>query len=495
MTDQYILAIDLGTTGTTVLIIDQAGRVVSRAGSEFTQIYPQPGWVEHDPEEIWSVSIDAVQAALQQAGLTANNIKGIGITNQRETTVVWDKTTGRAVYNAIVWQCRRTASACEAMKADGLEPIVRENTGLVIDAYFSATKLAWILDHIPNGHSRAEAGELLFGTIDSWLVWKLTGGKAHLTDYTNASRTMLYNLRDLCWDQQLLDYFHIPVHMLPQVKSCSEIYACTSAELLGAEIPICGIAGDQQAALFGQTAFEPGDAKNTYGTGCFLLMNTGRTAIKSTHGLLTTIAWGLDSQICYALEGSVFIAGAAIQWLRDELGIINSAAESETLALSITDNEGVYLVPAFVGLGAPHWDMYARGVLTGLTRGSGKAHLARAALESIAYQSCDVLAAMTADAGVAINSLKVDGGATANRFLMQFQADVLDVCVEKPLITETTALGAAFLAGLACGFWSSQEELKNIRSVEQHFIPSMPAKERMRLRQGWQEAVSRTLSR
>ncbi|MGE5389839.1 MAG: glycerol kinase GlpK [Deltaproteobacteria bacterium] len=485
----YIMAIDQGTTGTTVLIIDHIGNVVSRAYREFSQIYPQPGWVEHDPLEIWEVTCQVAKQALQLGSLTAQNISGIGITNQRETTIVWEKASGRPICNAIVWQCRRTAPICEQMKTAHLDDKIRAKTGLVIDAYFSATKLAWILDSTPQAREMAKNGDLLFGTVDTYLVWKMTGGKVHITDYSNASRTMLYNIHNLEWDQELLDYFSIPQSMMPQVVSSSSVYGYTDPGLFGDPIPVAGVAGDQQAALFGQTCFVPGSAKNTYGTGCFLLMNTGGQAIASHHGLLTTIAWGIGNKVDYALEGSIFIAGAAIQWLRDEMKIISSAAESESLAISISDNGGVYLVPAFVGLGAPHWDMYARGTIVGLTRGAGRAHLTRAALEAIAYQTYDILDVMARDADINLDSLKVDGGAAANNFLMQFQADMLGVCVERPQVTETTAMGAAFLAGLATGYWKDFDELKAIRQVDKTFMPQMENGARCRLLSGWQRAM------
>lgn len=494
MADKYILAIDQGTTGTTCLLIDRRGQVIGRAYREFTQIYPQPGWVEHDPQEIWAVTLSAAKQIILQANLSSSQIAAIGITNQRETTVVWDKMSGQPICNAIVWQCRRTAALCEELKAAGLEETIQEKTGLVIDAYFSATKLAWILNNIPLARQKAAAGELLFGTIDSWLVWKLSGGKIHVTDYSNASRTMFYNIHQLCWDADLLKTLDIPPSMLPRVCASSEIYGMAQADILGTEIPIAGLAGDQQAALFGQACFQPGEAKNTYGTGCFLLMNTGHTPVKSRQGLLTTIAWGLNNRIEYALEGSVFIAGAAIQWLRDEMKMLDSAAESEALAASLPDNGGVYMVPAFVGLGAPYWDMYARGAITGLTRGAKKEHLVRAALEAIAFQTSDVLQAMTIDSGIALNTLKVDGGAAANNFLMQFQADLLGVAVQRPLVTDTTASGAAFLAGLAVGYWDSQQEIAEIRKIERYFKPSASAEKRAILLQGWRQAVASVLS-
>ncbi|HOQ09442.1 MAG TPA: glycerol kinase GlpK [Syntrophomonadaceae bacterium] len=496
MPNKYILAIDQGTTGTTALLIDHEGKAISRAYREFTQIYPQPGWVEHDPQEIWAVTLSVATQALLQANLKSSDIHAIGITNQRETTVVWDRETGMPVSNAIVWQCRRTAPICEEMKKAGWSPKISEKTGLVIDAYFSATKLAWILDSSPAIRSQAEQGQFLFGTIDSWLLWKLTGGKVHATDVTNASRTMLYNIHQLEWDKEILSYFSIPASLLPQVCSSSEIYGYSDPQLLGNEIPIAGLAGDQQAALFGQTCFTPGEAKNTYGTGCFLLMNTGQQAVRSQHGLLTTIAWSRkkEGQVYYALEGSIFIAGAAVQWLRDELRIIETAAETEALAESLSGNDGVYLVPAFVGMGAPYWDMHARGTLIGLTRGTGRAHLARAALESIAYQTMDVLEAMQRDSGISLQTLNVDGGAAANNFLMQFQTDILGVPVERPINTESTAIGAAYLAGLGSGFWHSLEELKNMRQIDRRFMPSIGLDQRQRLQQEWHKAVKCALT-
>lgn len=452
MSKQYILAIDQGTTGSTVLIFDKAGQVVSRAYQEFTQYFPQPGWVEHDPMEIWEVTLYVIRKALTQVDLSGTDLAGIGITNQRETTVVWDKNTGLPICNAIVWQCRRTSSLCDEMRRAGLEKQVRESTGLVIDAYFSATKLAWILENIPEARAKADNGDLLFGTIETWLLWNLTGGKVHLSDYSNASRTMLYNIHQLRWEPQLLRYLNIPPNILPQTCGCSEIYGVTTPALFGTEIPIAGMAGDQQAALFGQTCFQPGDAKSTYGTGCFLLMNTGQSPVLSSQGLLSTIAWGINGEITYALEGSIFIAGAAVQWLRDELQIIQTSSESEPLALSVADNGGVYIVPAFVGLGAPYWDMYARGTITGLTRGTSRGHIARAVLEAIAYQTNDVLQVMSTDSSIILNSLKADGGASSNNFLMQFQSDILGVRVERPMVVDSTATGAAYLAGLATNF-------------------------------------------
>jgi glycerol kinase len=494
LSKKYILTIDEGTTGSTVLIVDHDGQIISRAYSEFTQYYPQPGWVEHDATEIWDVTLRVAREAMARASISAHDIKAVGITNQRETTVVWDRATGEPVTRAIVWQCRRTASLCEEMKQAGMAKMVRDRTGLVIDAYFSATKLAWILDNVPEARLKAEAGDLLFGTIDTWLVWKLTGGRVHVTDYSNASRTMLFNIHELRWDRELLDYFAIPEGVLPQAAESSAIYGLTDPQLLGAEIPIGGMAGDQQAALFGQACFTPGSAKNTYGTGCFLLMNTGDQPIMSERGLLTTIAWGLDGKACYALEGAVFIAGAAVQWLRDEMKLVVDAVESEAVATSVADNAGVYMVPAFVGLGAPYWDMYARGMVVGLTRGTGRAHLVRAVLESIAYQTHDVLNAMKDDGHMRLESLKVDGGAAANNFLMQFQADVLGAPVERPLQTDSTAVGATYLAGLSTGFWKDQDELRGIRRVERRFTPQMEASEREHLLAGWKRAVKCALT-
>jgi len=488
--DTYVLSIDQGTTGTTVLLIDHHGQIKARVNREFTQYYPQPGWVEHDPLEILEFTRALIRLTITQANISAGQIKAIGITNQRETTVVWDKYTGQPVCNAIVWQCRRTASLCEDMKAAGWGEKISDRTGLIIDAYFSATKLAWILEKIPDARRKAHDGRLLFGTIDTWLLWNLSGGQVHATDFSNASRTMLYDIHKLTWDEEILAYLDIPPIMLPSVHSCSEVYGQCQADLLGAEIPLAGVAGDQQAALFGQHCFSPGSAKNTYGTGCFLLMNTGRQAVKSAHGLVTTIAWGLNNEITYALEGSVFVAGAAVQWLRDEMQLISNAAESEAIAQSLEGNDGVYMVPAFVGLGAPYWDMYARGTLVGISRGTGRRHVVRAVLESIAYQSYDILAAMTTDSGISLNSLKVDGGACSNDFLMQFQADMLGVTVERPAMIESTALGAAFLAGLAVNFWSGTDELQQTRKVDRLFLPQMECGQRQIMLDGWKQAVA-----
>jgi len=488
--ESYILAIDQGTTGTTILIINHQGQIKARVSREFTQYYPQPGWVEHDPMEIWELTLALSRLAIVQANISARQVKAVGITNQRETTVVWDKFSGLPVCNAIVWQCRRTAPLCEEMKAAGWNGIIEARTGLVVDAYFSATKLAWILQNIPDARKKAEDGRLLFGTIDSWLLWKLSGGKIHITDYSNASRTMLYDIHKLDWDEDILTYLDIPRIILPCVHSCSEVYGVSQADVFGEEIQLAGLAGDQQAALFGQNCFTPGSAKNTYGTGCFLLMNTGAQAVKSSHGLLTTIAWGINGEITYALEGSVFMAGAAVQWLRDEMQLVANAAESEEIASSLANNAGVYMVPAFVGLGAPYWDMYARGTLVGLSRGTGRRHVVRAVLEAIAYQSFDVLTAMMIDSDIKLDALKVDGGACSNNFLMQFQADMLGVRVERPIMTESTALGAAFLAGLAVDFWSDQQELQHIRQVERSFIPHMDPVQREEMLRGWKQAVA-----
>jgi glycerol kinase len=464
------------------------------AQKEFAQHYPKPGWVEHDPMEIWGTQSGVAREAIEKAGISPREIAALGITNQRETTVVWDRHTGKPVYNAIVWQCRRTAAICDELKSvPGMEAYIRENTGLVVDAYFSATKLKWILDNVEGARERAEAGDLLFGTVDTWLIWNLTKGKAHVTDYSNASRTMLFNIHTLDWDAKILEHLGIPAAMLPQVRPSSEVYGHTAPDTFGgAEIPIAGAAGDQQAALFGQACFQPGMAKNTYGTGCFMLMNTGERAVPSKAGLLTTIAWGMEGRVEYALEGSIFIAGAAVQWLRDELKLIRDAQDSEYLATKVPDSNGVYVVPAFVGLGAPYWDMYARGAILGLTRGAKAEHIIRATLESIAYQVRDVLEAMQDDAGIELQLLKVDGGAVANNFLMQFQADILDVPVERPQVIETTALGAAYLAGLAVGFWQSREEIAANWQVERRFEGSMSRQEREALYAGWKRAVGRS---
>jgi glycerol kinase len=483
----YIIALDQGTTSSRAIIFDRDANVVSTAQSEFVQHYPQPGWVEHDPMEIFATQTACMTKALAQADLHHNQIAAIGITNQRETTVVWEKETGRPIYNAIVWQCRRSTEICQQLKRDGLEEYIKDTTGLVIDPYFSGTKLKWILDHVEGSRERARNGELMFGTIDSWLIWKFTGGKVHVTDYTNASRTMLFNIHTLEWDQRMLDVLDVPREMLPEVKSSSEVYGHSKSG-----IPIAGIAGDQQAALFGQMCVEPGQAKNTYGTGCFLLMNTGKKAVKSAHGMLTTIGCGPRGEVAYALEGAVFNAGSTVQWLRDELKIITDAVDTEYFAGKVKDSNGVYLVPAFTGLGAPYWDPYARGGLFGLTRGVKVDHIIRASLESIAYQTRDVLDAMQQDSGERLKSLRVDGGAVANNFLMQFQADILGTEVERPQMRETTALGAAFLAGLAIGFWSSLDELRNKAIIERVFEPQCAEDEKEKLYAGWQKAVART---
>lgn len=488
---KYIVALDQGTTSSRAIVFDHEQNIVAVGQKEFKQIYPKPGWVEHDPMEIWATQYGVLQEALIKAGITMADIAGIGITNQRETTIVWEKDTGKPVYNAIVWQCRRTAELCDQLKAEGWEPYVRETTGLVVDAYFSATKISWILDHIPEGRERAQKGELLFGTVDSWLVWKLTNGAVHVTDYTNASRTMLYNIRELKWDEKLLERFQIPAVMLPEVRNSSEIYGYVQGE--GVNVPIAGIAGDQQAALFGQACFERGSAKNTYGTGCFLLMNIGKQYIVSKNGLVTTIAATVQDEVEYALEGSIFVGGAVIQWLRDEMRMIDTASESERYASELKNNGGVYLVPAFVGLGAPYWDMYARGSIFGLTRGTGRNHIIRAALESIVYQTNDVLQAMIEDAGLSLTELKVDGGACRNNFLMQFQADIINCEVKRPAITETTALGVAYLAGLAVGYWKSKEEIAKRWHVEQNFIPEMDAAVRTENCNGWRKAVEKSM--
>ncbi len=486
-----ILALDQGTTSSRAIIFDYNGNIVGTAQQEFRQIYPEAGWVEHDPMEIWHTQLSVAKAVLQKTKLQAADIKAIGITNQRETTIVWDRQSGQPIHNAIVWQDRRTAGICDELKRRGLSDYVRKQTGLVIDAYFSGTKLHWILENVPGARSKAENGELCFGTVDSWLLWNLTDGMVHATDYSNASRTMLYDINNLCWDEKMLQELNIPVSMLPQVSPSSQVFGITDPKFFGTEIPIAGIAGDQQAALFGQGCYEAGMAKNTYGTGCFMLMNTGEIPISSAAGLLTTIAWGLDGKVNYALEGSVFIAGAAIQWLRDEVKILDSASDSEYYANKVADNGGVYVVPAFAGLGAPYWDMYARGAILGLTRGSNKAHIIRAALESLAYQTRDVLTAMEKDAGLRLKTLRVDGGASANNFLMQFQSDMLNVTVSRPNVLETTALGTALLAGLAVGFWK-KEDLQNDWKAERNFEPTMPEAQRTKLYSTWQRAVEKT---
>ncbi len=492
MTKNYILALDQGTTSSRAILFDRSGKCAGKAQKEFTQIYPQAGWVEHNAMEIWATQIGVAREVVEATGVPAEEIAAIGITNQRETTIIWEKATGKPIHNAIVWQCRRTAAICDELKAAGLETYVRENTGLVIDAYFSGTKVKWLLDHVPGARDRAERGELLFGNVDTWLIWNLTRGAAHVTDYSNASRTMLFNIRTQGWDERILTALDIPASLLPEVKPSSAVYGQTDPSFFGnARIPIAGDAGDQQAALFGQACFTPGMAKNTYGTGCFMLMNTGNTPVPSRNGLLTTIAWGVDGKVEYALEGSIFMAGAAVQWLRDEMKLVENAAQSEELASAVPDANGVYVVPAFVGLGAPYWDMYARGTIVGLTRGANRNHIVRATLESIAYQTRDVLQAMQDDSGITLRALKVDGGAVVNNFLMQFQADILGVPVERPQVAETTALGAAFLAGLAVGFWKSKEEIAAQYGVDQTFIPSMAAEVRQTRYVGWTKAVQR----
>ena len=491
---KYIMALDQGTTGSRAIIFNHSGSIVSTASKEFKQIYPKPGWVEHDPMEIWSSQVEVAKDALDKAGLEAVDIAAIGITNQRETTIVWDKKTGKPVYNAIVWQCRRTAPICDQLKKEGLAEIIQKKTGLVVDAYFSGTKVKWILDNVSGARGRAEKKELLFGTVDSWLIWNLTKGKTHVTDYTNASRTMLFNIHNLDWDEEILTELDIPREILPKVLSSSYIYGHTDKEIFGAEIPISGDAGDQQAALFGQACYEPGMAKNTYGTGCFILMNIGEKIVPSKNGLLTTIAWGVNGKVEYALEGSIFIGGAVVQWLRDEIKLIKSSDEIEKYARKVKDTHGVYLVPAFVGLGAPYWDMYARGVIVGLTRGAKKEHILRAAEEAIAYQSRDVLEVIQKDSGINLKKLKVDGGAVRDNFLMQFQSDILGVPVARPQIAETTALGAAYLAGLAVSYWKDKTEIAAKWKVDKEFSPNMEESLREDLYKGWKRAVSRSLN-
>ena len=486
---KYVMALDAGTTSNRCILFDERGEICSVAQKEFTQIYPEPGWVEHDPEELWSTMLGVAVEAMQKAGACAEDIAGIGITNQRETAIVWDRETGVPVYNAIVWQCRRTSEYCDGLKERGLTEKIRQKTGLVIDAYFSASKIVWILDHVEGARARAEAGELLFGTVETWLIWKLTKGRVHVTDYSNASRTMLYNIVDLCWDEEILELLGIPASMLPEVKPSSCVYGTTEPLFFGGEIPIAGAAGDQQCALFGQTCFHPGDAKNTYGTGGFLLMNTGEKPVFSENGLVTTIAWGLDGKVEYALEGSVFVAGAAIQWLRDELKLIDSAPESEEEARKVPDTGGCYVVPAFTGLGAPYWDQYARGTIVGLTRGVNRYHIIRATLEAIAYQVNDVLAIMEQDTGLDLRSLKVDGGACKNDLLMQMQADITDVQVLRPCSVETTATGAAYLAGLAVGYWKTKEDVLQNQQIDKVFKPEIGQDLREQKVRGWKRAV------
>lgn len=485
---KYILSLDQGTTSSRAIIFDHNGDITAIAQREFTQIYPQAGWVEHDPMEIWSTQLAVVTEVIVKAGLTVSDIDSIGITNQRETTVVWDKETGMPIHNAIVWQDRRTSAYCDEIKAKGLSGKIQEKTGLIIDAYFSATKVRWILENVAGARAKADAGKLAFGTIDSWLIWKLTAGEKHVTDVTNASRTMIYNIHTLSWDDELLDLFGIPKQMLPTVKSSSEVYGETAGKILAAKIPIAGIAGDQQSALFGQMCTEIGMVKNTYGTGCFMLMNIGTVPKISENNLLTTIAWQINGEVQYALEGSIFIGGAVVQWLRDEMGLISKSADVETLAKKVKDTDGVYVVPAFAGLGAPHWDQHARGTITGLTRGTNKSHIARAALESIAYQTMDVLKAMEADAGVNIAELRVDGGATANNLLMQFQADLLNCKVIRPKVTEVTAIGAAYLAGLATGFWKDIDQIRSQWKIDNTFVAEAGLDNTARIK-GWNRAV------
>lgn len=487
--NKYIMALDLGTTSCRCILFDKNGRICSAAQKEFTQYFPQPGWVEHDAEEIWATQMGLMYEAMSKLDITIKDIAAIGITNQRETTVLWDKSTGRPIHKAIVWQCRRTSAYCDELKRMGMADFFRAKTGLVLDAYFSATKLRWLLDNVPDSRRRAEKGELLFGTIDSWIIWKLTGGKVHVTDYSNASRTMLFNIHTLQWDEDILRLLNIPSALLPEVKPSSCIYGVTDAKLFGGEVPIAGAGGDQQCALFGQTCFEQGEVKNTYGTGGFMLMNTGTAPVNSHNGLVTTIAWGVDGKVEYALEGSIFVVGAAIQWLRDELGLIRDAADSEQLARSVADSNGCYVVPAFVGLGAPYWDQYARGAIVGITRGVNRCHIIRATLESIAYQVNDVLQAMQEDSGISIASLRVDGGACDNDFLMQFQADILNTTVVRPHCVETTAMGAAYLAGLAVGYWESKEAIRANHIIAAEFKPAMGQVKRENLLQGWHNAV------
>ncbi len=486
---KYILALDQGTTSSRAILFDKTGSIISLAQKEFTQLFPHAGWVEHDANEIWSTQFGVAAEAISKAGLSVENIAAIGITNQRETTIVWDRATGNPIYNAIVWQDKRTASFCNTLKVAGTDKLIQQKTGLVVDAYFSATKIKWILDHVSGARDKANKGELCFGTVDSWLVWKFTKGKVHATDVSNASRTMLCNIHTLQWDADLLEIFTIPASMLPDIRSSSEVYGYTQNILSAHNVPIAGIAGDQHAALFGQMCIRPGMVKNTYGTGCFMLMNTGQKPVTSTNNLLTTVAWQVNGITEYALEGSVFIAGAIIQWLRDSLGIIKTAAEVEILAKQVKNSEGVYVVPAFAGLGAPHWNQQARGIITGLTRGSSAAHIARAALDSIAYQTMDVLKAMEADAGISIKELRVDGGGTVNDLLMQFQSDILNTVVVRPVITETTALGAAYLAGLAVGYWQNLEEIQNQWQINKTFTPAMEEQERTNLSKEWQRSV------
>ncbi|AKP75522.1 Glycerol kinase [Priestia megaterium Q3] len=493
--EKFILSLDQGTTSSRAMLFNKKGEVVHVAQKEFTQYFPKPGWVEHNASEIWGSILAVIASCLSESGVHADQIEAIGITNQRETAVVWEKATGKPVYNAIVWQSRQTSGICEELKAKGLNDTFRDKTGLLIDAYFSGTKVKWILDNVEGAREKAENGELLFGTIDTWLIWKLSGGKAHVTDYSNASRTLMFNIYDLKWDDELLDILGVPKSMLPEVKPSSEVYAHTvDYHFFGQNIPIAGAAGDQQAALFGQACYEKGMAKNTYGTGCFMLMNTGEKAVKSNHGLLTTLAWGINGKVEYALEGSIFVAGSAIQWLRDGLRMFKNAAETENYATRVESTDGVYIVPAFVGLGTPYWDSDVRGAMFGLTRGTKKEHFIRATLESLAYQTRDVLSAMEADSGITLKTLRVDGGAVKNNFLMQFQSDVLDVPVERPQVNETTALGAAYLAGLAVGYWKDCDEIAQQWNMEKSFEPNMEEEQREELYSGWKKAVHATMA-
>lgn len=491
---RYVMAFDAGTTSNRCILFDEHGVVRSVAQKEFRQIFPKPGWVEHDANEIWSTQMSVAAEAMKQVNAKAKDIAAIGITNQRETTILWDRKTGEPIHHAIVWQCRRTSEICDRLKEEGLTSMIREKTGLVIDAYFSATKIMWLLDHVPGARERARRGDILFGTVETWLIWKLTRGKVHVTDYSNASRTMLFNIQTLSWDEDILRTLDIPREILPTILPSSHIFGMTDKSFFGEPIPIAGAAGDQQAALFGEACFSAGEAKNTYGTGCFLLMNTGESPVFSQNGLVTTVAWGINDRVYYALEGSIFVAGAAVQWLRDELGIINTAEESETVALQVEDTNGCYIVPAFTGLGAPYWDQDARGCIVGLTRGVNAKHLVRAVLESIAYQTADVLAVMQEDSGLALTALKADGGAAKNNFLMQFQADIIDVAVHRPACVETTALGAAYLAGLAVDFWDSIETLKSHWKIDRIFEPSMPDDVRREKLSAWNKAVARALN-
>lgn len=493
--EKYILSLDQGTTSSRAILFNQKGEIVHIAQKEFTQHFPKPGWVEHNASEIWGSILAVIAGCLSESNIKPEQVAGIGITNQRETTVVWDKETGIPVYNAIVWQSRQTSEICEELKEKGYNDLFREKTGLLIDAYFSGTKVKWILDNVEGARAKAEAGELLFGTIDTWIIWKLSGGKAHVTDYSNASRTLMYNIHDLKWDEELLEILNVPAAMLPEVRPSSEIYAHTvDYHFFGKEVPIAGAAGDQQAALFGQACFEQGMAKNTYGTGCFMLMNTGEKAVRSEHGLLTTIAWGLNGKVEYALEGSIFVAGSAIQWLRDGLEMLKDAKDSEAYATKVASTDGVYVVPAFVGLGTPYWDSDVRGAVFGLTRGTSKAHFIRATLESLAFQTKDVLSAMEADSGIELKTLRVDGGAVKNNFLMEFQSGILNVPVERPTVNETTALGAAYLAGLAVGYWESQDEIATQWAIEHSFEPTMDDSERDQLYSGWKKAVQAAMA-